>query len=174
MPPPILAAVLEKLPQWPPSAALALALDCTLDRVLQRDALRPLAGRSVRLRVRDAGLTLTVRYLDGRFFPGDGLARVDLAIEADMAAFVALALRQEDPDTLFFDRRLRFTGDTELGLVVKNTLDAVALPELVKLVRGLLPRAGSDRVHSPAAPGASSERAPRMPRHGKSEATRPA
>ncbi len=31
---------------------------------------------------------------------------------------------------LFFDRRLSMEGDTELGLVVKNTLDALELPLL--------------------------------------------
>jgi predicted lipid carrier protein YhbT len=33
--------------------------------------------------------------------------------------------RQEDPDTLFFQRRLTIEGDTELGLEVKNILDAL-------------------------------------------------
>ena len=41
-----------------------------------------------------------------------------------------LALRREDPDTLFFTRRLVMTGDTELGLVVKNALDAIDWPRL--------------------------------------------
>jgi predicted lipid carrier protein YhbT len=39
-----------------------------------------------------------------------------------------LARRQEDPDTLFFSRRLSMEGDTELGLLVKNTLDAIEAP----------------------------------------------
>ena len=42
--------------------------------------------------------------------------------------FLRLAQRQEDPDTLFFSRRLSIEGDTELGLVVKNALDALELP----------------------------------------------
>ena len=41
-----------------------------------------------------------------------------------------LARRLEDPDTLFFSRRLSMEGDTELGLLVKNTLDAIELPIL--------------------------------------------
>ena len=36
-----------------------------------------------------------------------------------------MLLRQEDPDTLFFNRRLKIEGDTELGLVVKNLLDSI-------------------------------------------------
>jgi predicted lipid carrier protein YhbT len=39
-------------------------------------------------------------------------------------------MRKEDPDTLFFSRRLLMEGDTELGLLVKNTLDALELPPL--------------------------------------------
>ncbi|MGC2048204.1 MAG: SCP2 sterol-binding domain-containing protein, partial [Gallionella sp.] len=42
--------------------------------------------------------------------------------------FLMLALRKEEPDTLFFSRRLCMEGDTELGLLVKNTLDTLELP----------------------------------------------
>jgi predicted lipid carrier protein YhbT len=35
---------------------------------------------------------------------------------------------QVDADTLFFQRRLAIAGDTELGLVVKNWLDAQERP----------------------------------------------
>jgi predicted lipid carrier protein YhbT len=36
-----------------------------------------------------------------------------------------LASRREDPDTLFFHRRLCIEGETETGLHVKNLLDAL-------------------------------------------------
>lgn len=39
--------------------------------------------------------------------------------------FWLLATRAEDPDTLFFNRRLSIEGDTETGLVLKNLLDAL-------------------------------------------------
>jgi predicted lipid carrier protein YhbT len=51
-----------------------------------------------------------------------------LTISASAYDFVLLARRQEDPDTLFFSRRLAMEGDTELGLLVKNTIDAIELP----------------------------------------------
>jgi predicted lipid carrier protein YhbT len=53
----------------------------------------------------------------------------DLAISATAYDFLMLGTRQEDPDTLFFSRRLLVEGDTELGLIAKNTLDAVELPK---------------------------------------------
>ena len=31
----------------------------------------------------------------------------------------------DDPDRLFFERELVMEGDTEIGLVLKNTLDAI-------------------------------------------------
>src|SRR3546814_2476010 len=52
-----------------------------------------------------------------------------------------LAARLEDADTLFFQRRLVLTGDTELGLTVRNLLDrlpweAVPLAVRIGLNRG--------------------------------------
>ena len=49
----------------------------------------------------------------------------DLLIEGSAYDFLLLAIRREDPDTLFFNRRLRLGGNTELGLYLKNFLDAL-------------------------------------------------
>ena len=50
--------------------------------------------------------------------------RWDLWITGGMRDFLRLATRLEDADTLFFQRRLKMEGDTELGLYLKNFLDA--------------------------------------------------
>ena len=54
----------------------------------------------------------------------------DITITATLSVFLRLLAREEDPDTLFFNRELSVEGDTELGLMVKNMLDAVELPKL--------------------------------------------
>lgn len=41
-----------------------------------------------------------------------------------------LLSRQQDPDTLFFQRRLELSGNTELGLEIRNVLDAIDMDEL--------------------------------------------
>ena len=51
--------------------------------------------------------------------------------------YAALAAREADPDTLFFNRRLVVEGDTEIALLVKNTLDTIEIPR----TRGFLRRA---------------------------------
>jgi predicted lipid carrier protein YhbT len=54
----------------------------------------------------------------------------DLQFTARLSAFLQMVSRQEDPDTLFFNRSLSIEGDTELGLRVKNMLDALEWPRL--------------------------------------------
>lgn len=120
-----LARIVARLPQQVPTQALVSALNLALGRILPREQLEPLAGRRLRIRVRDAGLTLDFTLAEQGFRRAAGTAVPDLVISASARDFLALALREEDADTLFFSRRLLMEGDTELGLLVKNTLDAV-------------------------------------------------
>jgi predicted lipid carrier protein YhbT len=48
-----------------------------------------------------------------------------VVIRAETAALVRLARGTDDADRLFFDRALVMEGDTEFGLLLKNTLDAI-------------------------------------------------
>jgi predicted lipid carrier protein YhbT len=57
---------------------------------------------------------------------------VDVTFTATAEDFARLSLRLEDPDTLFFNRRLLIEGDTDLGLTLKNLLDAVDWDELAR------------------------------------------
>ncbi len=51
----------------------------------------------------------------------------DIEIKASVYDFIQLAARQQDPDTLVFQRRLVMQGSTELGLEIKNFLDSIDL-----------------------------------------------
>lgn len=123
--PAALASALARLPQQPPTLALTTALNAALGRVLPRDALEPLTGRHLCLRVTDAGLSLDFSLGERGFQRASPRAKPDLVLAACARDYLALALREEDADSLFFSRRLVMEGDTELGLLVKNTLDAV-------------------------------------------------
>ena len=50
---------------------------------------------------------------------------VTLRVAADAASFLRLARGEDDADRLFFERALVMEGDTEYGLILKNTLDAI-------------------------------------------------
>lgn len=125
-----LAKLSGRLPQLPPTLLLTTLLNLSLDRLLPREPLQPLYGKRLQICVRDAGLNL--RFTMGRrhFHPSFDPRPADLTITARSRDFLALMLREEDADTLFFSRRLLMEGETELGLLVKNTLDTVELPQL--------------------------------------------
>lgn len=120
-----IGALFARLPQRPPSAALAAALNIGLMHQLEREALERLRGKVIRIELRDAGIRLTLSFDGWAFRARSATVPADLTIAADMRDFGLLALRKEDPDTLFFARRLVMEGDTELGLMVRNMLDAL-------------------------------------------------
>lgn len=91
-----------------------------------------LNGRTFAITVEDLGLRSSFVVRDGAFRPlwnkGPQAAAAELELGAKLADFLALMRAETDADTLFFQRRLRIAGDTELGLIVKNWLDAAPRP----------------------------------------------
>lgn len=126
--PPPLAGLLTRLPPYPGSLLLVTGLNLVLARQLPTDVGERLNGKRFRIQVRDAGLCLDFRWQDGQFRACPPQQATDLTLSAHAHDFLRLAQRLDDPDTLFFNRRLSMQGDTELGLLVKNALDALDLP----------------------------------------------
>ncbi len=123
-------SLLARLPAYPGSLLLVTALNLGLTPQLPADVRQQLAQKKLRIHVRDARLTFDFTWTGQRFAACAAQQSTDLTISASVQDFLRLAQRQEDPDTLFFSRRLSMEGDTELGLMVKNTLDALELPVL--------------------------------------------
>jgi predicted lipid carrier protein YhbT len=130
--PSVVSAIGAHLPQWPHSLALATALNAAARLGLfPDDSLALLEERTFVVEVLDAGGQACFSYRDGLFRPLFTTPQApDLCFRANLSAFLQLLARQEDPDTLFFNRELSIVGDTELGLVIKNMLDAVEWPSL--------------------------------------------
>ncbi len=125
---PQLVNVVARLPAAPPSLAFSLAANRLLWPALKTLDWQGLVGRRYAIRVKDLGLRLCFTVTARGFAPDSGAP--ELTISATARDFLLLLARREDPDTLFFSRRLVSEGDTELGLTVKNLLDALD-PEAV-------------------------------------------
>ena len=99
-----------------------------LDRLLwpRLDATQRqmLAGRTVEVELLEPGVRLRLR-LGGSGFEVAPPGAPALVIRAQTAALLRLARGQDDADRLFFERALVMEGDTEFGLMLKNTLDAI-------------------------------------------------
>jgi len=133
-PPEALRRLIERLPVEPPSLVLALVLNRALLPRLDAGARQALAGQTVEVRVTDFGVRCRLA-LDARgFAPAPGGGAIRLRVAAPAQAFWRLAAGEEDADTLFFERRLVMEGDTEYGLLLKNTLDAIGplVPEFLR------------------------------------------
>ncbi|MBV7486997.1 SCP2 domain-containing protein [Bordetella sp. BOR01] len=88
-------------------------------------------GKRFAIKVDDLGLRSCFTCRRGRFRPL-WTTEVDLQLGASLGDFLALVRGTSDADTLFFQRRLRIAGDTELGLIVKNWLDATERPSWLR------------------------------------------
>lgn len=133
--PRLIARIGGSLPQWPHSLTLIASLNAVAKmKLLPQDSLQLLEGRTFLVEVLDTGGKANFTYRNGLFRPLFTVpATPDLSFRANLSAFMQMIARQEDPDTMFFNRELSIEGDTELGLVVKNMLDAVEWPQIPRL-----------------------------------------
>lgn len=157
---------------WPDPLVLA-ALDRVLPRVarlpirLQAALLRPLlqavlaepvragrfdflGGRWIRIEITDLRIGWSICVERGRVGL-DARAPAAVRVAADWRDLLMLASRHEDPDALFFRRRLVIDGDTELALAVKNLIDSLDAAELPSPVWSALRRLGAEAARGTVA-----------------------
>ncbi|AKJ41110.1 ubiquinone anaerobic biosynthesis accessory factor UbiT [Pragia fontium] len=97
-----------------------------------------LESRWLKVEVRDLALCWFVTVREGVLLVSDN-QQEDVSFCGDANDLILIAARKQDPDTLFFQRRLVIEGDTELGLYVKNLMDAIELENMPAPLRiGLL------------------------------------
>ena len=133
-----LRAVASRLPRFSSSAAFAAALNLTLRRKFPHEVLEHLEDHAFAIAVEDAGLELTFRVRGGRFVPVAKSSEPLLRIRASAWDYAQLVAQNADPDTLFFNRRLLTEGDTDIALLVKNTLDILEIPRTRQALRRVL------------------------------------
>ncbi len=121
--PPGLRGLVRALPVRPPSFALARVLDRWLLPRLDAATRQALRGPTVELELQDLGIRARLRLGARGFEPGDQLPAVTIRGAAE--ALWRLVRGWDDADRLFFERELVMEGDTEFGLLLKNTLDAL-------------------------------------------------
>lgn len=106
-------------------------------QALQEGELEFLDGRWLSLEVRDIGLRWFTSVENDQLIVRES-AEADVSFSANASDLLMIAARKQDPDTLFFQRRLVIEGDTELGLYVKNLMDAIELEQMPKALRVVL------------------------------------
>jgi len=107
---------------------LSKLLNLMLKPQIEQAELDFLQGKWAAISVADIGLQFQMSF--------DGKLRIshqqqaDVTFTANVPELLLVAAGKEDPDTLFFQRKLLIDGDTELGLEVKNLLLGIELDSL--------------------------------------------
>jgi predicted lipid carrier protein YhbT len=123
-----LSLLLRGLPDSVHSELLSRLFNHLLRGQYMVDQLRDLDGKRLAIRIKDTRNELLFRI------QGNQIKRQpkttapqswDVRISGNLNDFWQLASRSEDPDTLFFHRRLAIEGETEAGLYLKNLLDGM-------------------------------------------------
>ncbi len=117
--------VVRRLPVEPPSFVAARLLDQVLLPRLDASQRQSLSHKVMELELLEPGIRLRLQLGDAGFMLAPREAPVLLRIRARTPALWRLLRGEEDADRLFFDRALVMEGDTEFGLMLKNTLDAI-------------------------------------------------
>ncbi len=104
------------------SPGLTLILNRLLAEPLSAGDLDFLRHKVLQIEVMDLALDHRLTLNRGKLAAAPNGQVVDVRFGGNAREFLLLALNEEDPDTLFFQRRLRLEGDTELGLEIKNLL----------------------------------------------------
>ena len=128
-----LALPMRLLPRKLHGYALSKILNQVFKHEMRDGELDFLEGRTVCIKVTDAGLNYSVSMRQGLFVEAAG-SNVDLTISGTLYDYLLLVTNREDPDTLFFQRYLAMDGDTGLGVHLKNMLAGIDMENL------LLPR----------------------------------
>ncbi|NOI14597.1 SCP2 domain-containing protein [Vibrio hepatarius] len=134
----ILRSPVHLLPQSVQKKALLEGLKMAFKEALEDGDFEFLEGKWLKVSVVDMRLDWYISYEDEKLIVADQVQQEDVAFSGNLNDLVLIAGRKEDPDTLFFQRRLSIEGDTELGLEVKNLMDSVDLEAMPKPLQTLL------------------------------------
>lgn len=122
MPPPRrVAPLVRAIPERWQRALLEKAMGRVLAVPLCDGSLDFMKGRRLAIEVSDLRLRWVLTWDDGRLRVTAG--EPEASVRGSATDLLSLAGRLEDADTLFFQRALVLTGDTELGLTARNLLE---------------------------------------------------
>ena len=136
--PGLLAIPAKALPFSFQEKVLSGVLNRVFAEALADDEFEFLEDKWLQVEVSDLSINWCISCQDNKLVIAPQAPSIDVSFKGNLNELLLITARKEDPDTLFFQRRLKIEGDTELGLEVKNMLDSFDLQELPKAVTTLL------------------------------------
>lgn len=133
--PKILALPSSLIPFFVQKKLLSELLESVFYDEIEDGDLDFLQDKWLKVTITDLKLTWYLSFSDEHLIIVESCKKEDVVFSGGANDFILIAGRKEDPDTLFFKRRLSIQGDTELGLEIKNLLDNIDYDKLSPLVQ---------------------------------------
>jgi len=122
-------------------AVVATLLNNAFSEQIETKEFEFLEGNILQFQITDAKLFVGISYLQNRLIcthMQDSPCQADVSLSIDTLNAIQLIQQEVDPDTLFFRRKLKIKGDTELAHHVKNTIDTLNPEVIPKFIISLL------------------------------------
>lgn len=130
----VLSKPLQMVPFSLKQKIIEQLLQAQFERSLADGDLDFLENRWLKIEVRDLQLVWFISNVNNKLIVSRAEIP-DVSFSGNTNDLVLIATRRQDPDTLFFQRKLIVEGDTELGLCVKNLMDSIDLESMPKFIR---------------------------------------
>ena len=145
--PKLLLLPFAKLPASLRQAVIKKVLTQVLQSSLADGELNFLQDHFLRVVITDVYLTFYISVNDKALvIESERPEGYDVSFQGESHFMLLMMSREVDPDTLFFQRNLLMTGDTELGLEIKNFLDDFDMSALPATLQGALKQYGEVAV----------------------------
>lgn len=131
--PKVLAVPSAFLPFFVQKKMLSDLLGKVFAEAIEDGDLEFLQDKWLKVEVSDVKLTWYLSFAEDKLIIAENCPNIDVTFSGALNELILIAGRKEDPDTLFFQRRLSIQGDTELGLEIKNLLDNIDFDNLSSL-----------------------------------------
>jgi predicted lipid carrier protein YhbT len=138
--PKILRPSLRFMPFSVQKSLLIPALHSIFNEAIEEGDFEFLQGKWLKISIIDLELDWWLSFNQDQLImaaPDENITE-EVSFSANGDDLILIAARKQDPDTLFFQRRLKIEGDTELGLEVKNLIDAIDIDQLPNSVHNLV------------------------------------
>lgn len=145
---PLLAKPLHLMPFGLQKRAMEALIQDAFGTAIARGKFDFLKGRWLGIEITDVGLRWYITQTTHGPVVVNNSMRPDVSIRGDLHTMVMLANQTADADTLFFQRKLKVEGDTELGLAVKNLMFGTEISGFPKFISRVL-EAYMDFVSAP-------------------------
>lgn len=138
--PKILKPVLRIVPFQAQRSLLLPALRSVFNEAIEDGDFEFLQDKWLKISITDIALVWYLSFDNDKLIMAapEQAPSEDVSFSATGDDLLLIAGRKQDPDTLFFQRRLKIEGDTELGLEVKNLIDALDVDNLPSSVHRII------------------------------------